>query len=75
MLDHFFKLADGILQNRDWLVGEQFTLADITWVPMHFTLAGAGYEFSRFPAVQAWASRLQERESFKKGVLDWCPTF
>ncbi len=30
MLDHFFKLADGILQNRDWLVGEQFTLADIT---------------------------------------------
>ena len=75
MLDHFFKLADGILQNRDWLVGEQFTLADITWVPMHLTLAGAGYDFSRFPAVQAWASRLQERESFKKGVLDWCPTF
>ncbi|WP_039987450.1 glutathione S-transferase family protein [Paraglaciecola mesophila] len=75
MLDHFFKLADGILQNRDWLVGEQFTLADITWVPMHFTLAGADYDFSRFPAVQAWASRLQERESFKKGVLDWCPTF
>jgi glutathione S-transferase len=74
-LDHFFKIADGILQDRDWLVGEQFTLADITWVPMHFTLAGAGYDFSRFPAVQAWASRFQVRESFKKGVLDWCPTF
>jgi len=25
--------------------------------------------------VQAWAERLQQRESFKKGILKWCPVF
>ncbi|MGB5996756.1 MAG: glutathione S-transferase family protein [Marinomonas sp.] len=75
VLDSFFQQADDILQHRDWLVGNQFTLADITWVPLHFTLVGSNYDFSRFPAVQAWAEKLQQRESFKKGVLQWCPVF
>jgi len=74
-LDKFFEEADAILENNEWLVGDQFTLADITWVPLHFTLKGAGYDFSRYPAVQAWAERLQQRESFKKGILKWCPVF
>jgi glutathione S-transferase len=75
ILDDFFAKADSILENHQWLVGDKFTLADITWVPVHFTLAGAGYDFSRFPAVDAWANRIAERESFKKGVLEWCPVF
>jgi len=74
-LDRFFEKANAILENRDWLVGDQFTLADITWVPLHFTLSGAGYNFDQFPAVQAWANKLRERESFKKGILEWCPVF
>lgn len=74
-LDRFFEKANARLENHEWLVGDNFTLADITWVPLHFTLAGAGYDFSRYPAVQAWAGRLKERESFKKGVLEWCPVF
>ncbi|NIB38527.1 glutathione S-transferase family protein [Pseudomaricurvus alkylphenolicus] len=74
-LDRFFVEADSILENHQWLVGDRFTLADITWVPLHFTLAGAGYDFNRYPAVQAWADRIRERECFKKGVLEWCPKF
>ncbi len=75
ILDDFFEKADSILEKHQWLVGEKFTLADITWVPVHFTLAGAGYDFSRYPAVEAWANRIAERKSFKKGVLEWCPVF
>lgn len=75
ILDRFFEEADTILGNQDWLVGNQFTLADITWIPLHFTLSGVGYNFDQFPAVQAWANRLHERESFKKGILEWCPVF
>jgi len=74
-LDSFFEKANEILKNQDWLVGDTFTLADITWVPLHFTLAGSGYNFDRYPAVQAWAERLREKESFKKAVLEWCPEF
>ena len=74
-LDRLFEKANAILENRDWLAGDQFTLADITWVPLHFTLSGAGYDFEKFPAVQAWANRLRERDSFKNGILEWCPVF
>ena len=75
ILDSFFEKADVILTNRDWLVGDQFTLADIAWGPLHFTLFGTGYDFSQFPAVENWANRLRERDSFKKGILDWCASF
>ncbi|MBU3002958.1 glutathione S-transferase family protein [Paraglaciecola arctica] len=75
ILDGFFAKADAILENNQWMIGNQFSLADITWLPLHFTLSGAGYDFSKFPAVDAWAKRLQQRESFKKGVLEWCPSF
>ena len=75
VLDRFFEEADEILKNHEWLVGDQFSLADITWVPLHFTLSGAGYNFDRYPSVQAWADRIKGRDSFKKGVLEWCPVF
>ena len=75
IIDRFFVEADNILEEHEWLVGDQFTLADITWVPLHFTLAGASYDFSRFPNVDAWADRLNGRECYQKGILDWCPVF
>jgi glutathione S-transferase len=75
IIDTFFAEAEEALRDQQWLTGSQFTLADVTWIPLHFTLAGAGYDFSKFPAVREWAERAQERESFKKGVLHWCPKF
>lgn len=75
VLDGFFEEANARLVDHEWLVGDQFTLADITWIPLHFTMAGAGYDFSKFPAVEAWVNRIQQKDSFKKGVLEWCPTF
>lgn len=75
ILDEFFAEANRRLQTQEWLVGEQFTLADITWVPLHFTLSGAGYDFNRFPAVEAWVRRIHQRPSYQKGILEWCPTF
>lgn len=75
ILDGFFSEAESILKNNQWLAGEQFTLADVTWIPLHFTLSGAGYDFSKYPAVQQWAERIKQKDSFKKGVLQWCPTF
>ncbi|XPF95034.1 glutathione S-transferase family protein [Colwellia sp. RE-S-Sl-9] len=75
IIKDFFYKANEILKDQTWLAGESFSLADVAWVPLHFTLKGAGFSFNEFPEVEAWAEKIAVRESFKKGVLDWCPTF
>lgn len=75
ILTDCFTKAEGILGTNDWLVENQYSLADITWMPLHFTLIRSNFSFDSYPAIQDWADRISERESFKKGVLDWWPGF
>lgn len=73
ILSDCFVKAEKVLTNSDWLVDNCFSLADITWVPLHFTLIRANFSFDGYPAVQAWAERISQRDSFQKGVVDWWP--
>lgn len=73
ILNDCFSKAEKILVDQDWLVEDRFGLADITWIPLHFTLFRAGFSFDGYPAVQDWADRISKRDSFKKGVVDWWP--
>ncbi|MEM7327479.1 MAG: glutathione S-transferase family protein [Pseudomonadota bacterium] len=74
ILDDCFAEANEILGHSHWLAGDQFSLADIAWIPLHFTLEQlAGYDFSRFPNVSDWVGRISERSSFQNGVLKWWP--
>ncbi len=75
ILEDSWDRVEATLERQQWLVGEQFSLADIAWVPLHFTLIGANFSFDRYPAVQAWEARIRARESFKQGVLKWCAKF
>ena len=70
----FIKLEDA-LEDREWIMGDRFTLADISWIPTHFVLIGCGYPFGKYPNVSRWAAALRDRESFKDGILKWCPDF
>jgi len=72
---HLFDEAEGELSQHEWLVGDQFSLADISWVPLHFTLSGVDFPFDRYPHVSAWAEAIRERRSFQEGVLRWCAKF
>ena len=72
--DCFGQLENALAQHR-WLVGDTFSLADIAWVPLHFTLSGANFSFDQYPRVQAWAEAIRERPSFQSGVLKWCAKF
>ncbi|KPA21774.1 Stringent starvation protein A [Shimia sp. SK013] len=63
------------LQGQDWIMGEQFTLADISWIPLYHVLLGCGYAYDTYPNIQRWAAALQEKPSFQQGVLKWCPDF
>ena len=70
-----FGIAEDELSQHEWLVGDQFSLADISWAPLHFTLAGVDFPFHRYPHVSAWADAIRGRPSFQEGVLHWCPKF
>lgn len=70
----FFKL-DRTLEGRTWIMGEQYSLADISWIPLHFVLEGCGYPFENYPNVVRWAKAFQGKTSFQEGVVKWCPDF
>ena len=74
-LDEVFTNLRDTLTDRHWIMGESFSLADISWIPIHFVLIGCGYPFDRYPEVIRWAGNVAEQKSFKSGVLEWCPDF
>jgi glutathione S-transferase len=75
ILTECFDRIEDELKRHDYIVGDSFTLADVAWIPLHFTLIGATFPFERYPAVTKWADRITPRPSFQKGVLKWCPKF
>lgn len=74
IIDSCFREAEAQFADSEWLAGSSFSLADISWMPLHFTLEKmAKYDFAPFPRVQAWADRISQRESYKRAIVDWCP--
>lgn len=71
MLHDVFLKLDVRLGEHSWLVGDDFTLADITWVPLHYTLGRAGFSFSPYPNVLTWARSIANRPCFQKAVVNW----
>ena len=75
ILEECFTKLENALEDRKWIMGDQFTLADISWIPLHFVLDGCGYPFENYPNISRWAAALQDKESYKDGILKWCPDF
>ena len=71
LLHEAFTDLDAHLGDSRWLAGSRFSLADITWVPLQFTLQRAGFPFERHPNVNAWATAIAARPSFSNAVLRW----
>ena len=68
-----FQKLDNILDDRDWIVGETFSLADIAWIPLYVTLNNAGFPFNDYQNVNRWKKAIQKRPSFSSAVLQWLP--
>ena len=75
ILEECFAKLENALDGRDWIMGDRFTLADISWIPLHFVLVGCGYPFENYPNVSRWAAAFEDRESYRDGILKWCPDF
>lgn len=65
------------LAGGPWLLGRQFTLADIELIPYvnRLDVLGLSGMWTRSrPRVGEWFARIKERPSFKTGVADWIKT-
>ena len=59
--------VNGSLADRDWLVGGEFSAADIQ---MSFVgeVAGAFGRFSDFPNIKGWVDRFQARPAYRAAL-------
>jgi glutathione S-transferase len=66
------------LARSEWLVGEQFSMADIAMAPYVNRLAALSlerlWEAGRLPRVERWFARVRERASFAPAFLEWLPS-
>lgn len=67
-VEAFFDVVEGLLQNHDYMAGNDFTLVDIYYIPVVQRLFACGYTdviFSR-KAVSAWWNRCINRPAIQK---------
>lgn len=71
-LQQTIQRADRALQDGPWLVGNQFTIADIVLTPtvVRMNDIGLGKMWSGHPRVAAWFERIQQRPSFKVAYFE-----
>lgn len=65
-----FQLIEDDLQDGAWVVGDQFTIADIYLYVMDTWLAGDGVDINEFPKVKAHYERMSARASVQKALAD-----
>ncbi|MEM8860318.1 MAG: glutathione S-transferase family protein [Chloroflexota bacterium] len=70
------KLLDDMeaaLEHGPWLLGDEYSLADISYASYMARLMHLGFEerIAARPRTAAWAERLMAKPSYKAGVEDW----
>jgi glutathione S-transferase len=73
VLNDCFSKIEQMLSGHEWIVGDSFSLADITWVPLYVTLNNAKFPFDPYSNVLRWKDAVQARPSYRKAVEDWMP--
>lgn len=73
--EHFdaFTELDHALDGKDWLVDNQFTLADVAWAPNVHRVDLMFYPLDIHPNLNAWYKRLMERPSYRIGLVEHEP--
>ena len=60
------------LARQPWLSGEDFGLADISWLVNANRLAQAGYDLEPYPRLRAWLEKVAARPACDR-ALSWRP--
>ncbi|MEQ8859035.1 MAG: glutathione S-transferase family protein [Pseudomonadales bacterium] len=62
------KVLDDALKDRDWLVGDHFSIADLNVAAVMELLQAIKFELSPFGNVQRWVSACYARPSFERAT-------
>ncbi|WP_424939299.1 glutathione S-transferase family protein [Aliiroseovarius sp. S253] len=60
-----YKTLEAELSTRDWLVGDQLTIADISCAGYLFYPEPFGFDRAEWPAIDAWLTRISETPGWK----------
>ena len=56
------------LEDRDWILGEAYTIADMIAFPWVFIAKPLGASLDDFPKVAAWRGRIKERPAVRRAI-------
>ncbi len=59
------------IAKTSWIVGRDYSLADISWAPTYTTLQRAGFPLEDFPFLGDWYARIMKRDAAKRALGDW----
>lgn len=67
-----FRRLDRVLSDgRSYLCGQEFTLADIAWMPNVHRFALMEWPFDRTPHLARWFAHVSQRPSYQTALVDW----
>ncbi|MEM9851315.1 MAG: glutathione S-transferase family protein [Pseudomonadota bacterium] len=77
LYDTYLQKMEAALDGRDWLVGDRFSIADISMTPYVNRLAMMSmrgmWENGRLPNVERWFTAIEAHPHFQKCLIDWVP--
>jgi glutathione S-transferase len=73
ILNATFSRMNEMLSGNDWLIGNAYSLADISWAPTVTTLTRGGFPFESYRNIGTWYERVSQRPAFGSAVAVWQP--
>jgi len=71
LLNAAFDKMEAAIGDGGYIVGDKYTLADISWSPTITTLVSGGFDFGPYPHVESWYEKVLQRPTFQKAVIEW----
>lgn len=66
--ERLYRILDERLARRDWLAGDDYSIADIATQPWANYLERHGFESAAYPALLAWRQRIAQRTAVQRAM-------
>jgi len=71
--DDFLRLDEILSDGREWMAGDQFSLADIAWMPNFHRFDLMRWPLDIYPNLTRWFATASARPSYTKALDGWEP--